>query len=640
MLPTPFFYVWCKVNKAETKPSLRTTHTRTMSEIVPSAKPSMLSALSPTTATGVLIGIGLLAAVAIALLLWYVTKTLSEGGTDVHVHMGYADMLHSLSDTTFDPLATREHPARFARPKMFAFNVELAKELNLLSLRSQPAILSGQKLLKGSKPVALAYGGHQFGTYTTLGDGRALLLGNFLVPNGATATPYFLQLKGSGPTTFSRGGDGYLPLGPALREYLVSEALHALGVPTMRCLSVVSTGMVIRRKHGPTPAAVLARVSRSLERVGTFEHFKNQAEPSKLPAGFDYSALRSLADHVIQNYFSNLHQTLSGKRKGTAVYGDFVIESARRNAALVAKWQAYGFVHGVLNTDNTLVTGETIDYGPCAFLDAFDRTKVFSSIDSKGRYSYNTQPDAMLWNMHQLLDAIEPLLTDLTLSRNDGTSHKDVVREQMVRAFNTSFQTTYLDCMYRRLGVTRMRQAGGEITPEQTQALTGNLLQAMEESKSDYNTSFIQLESYLSSLETNTDWVTGGSLALHLRTPVTEDGDDDWLSLWKTLLKKNKVIVLGVPTAVTDSNYLQHAQRIMRQANPRFIPRNHAVQQLIKDVVVQQLESKTASTEARTEARTRFARAVQEVQDPFSDFSALFRAPIVGEEVTQTFCGT
>jgi uncharacterized protein YdiU (UPF0061 family) len=609
--------------------------------MVSSAKPvgsSMLSMLSPTAATGVLVGIGLLVVVAVALLMWYVTKTMSEGGggVDVRVHMGYAEMLHFLSNKTFGPLAVYEKPAKFAAPKMFAFNVELAKQLGLLSLRSQPSILSGQKLLKGSKPVALAYGGHQFGTYATLGDGRALLLGNFLVQDGVASIPYFLQLKGAGPTAFSRGGDGFLPLGPALREYLMSEALHALGIPTMRCLSVVTTDNVVRRKHGPTFAAVLARVSRSMERVGTFEHFKQVDIPLDGTGddGHRFVALRALADHVIQNYFSELHFSLGGKPKGTAIYGEFVIESARRNAALVAKWQAYGFVHGVLNTDNVLVTGETIDYGPCAFLDAFDRTKVFSSIDSEGRYSYNTQPNAMLWNMNCLLEAIGPLLTDLTLSRNDGTTHKDVVREQMVRAFNTSFQNEYLDCMYLRLGVSTMRQAGGEISSEQTQALIGNLLQAMEETKNDYNHTFIQLEGYLHSQEKDIDWVTGGALSIHLRTPVTEDGDDDWLTLWLALLKKNKIIVLGVPTAVTDSNYLQHAQQIMQQANPRFIPRNHAVRKLIDEV--QQIQTKSGATEVRT----RFARAVQEVQKPFSNYSDLFQPPASGQEVTKTFCGT
>lgn len=579
--------------------------------------------------TGILIGIGLVSAVAVALLIWYVTKTLDFDGPVVRVHMGYAELLEHLP--AISPLVVYEQPAKAVAPQMFAFNTVLATQLGLSSLRTRSDILSGQKLLPGSKPAALAYGGHQFGTYTTLGDGRALLLGNFLVPHGRVATPYFLQLKGSGPTAFSRDGDGFLPLGPALREYLMSEALHALNIPTVRCLGVVATDHVVRRRRGVEPAAVLSRVSRSVERVGTFEHFGVHAHASKQ----SYTALRALADHVIQNYFPTLHHTLSGKPKGTAIYGDFVIESARRNAALVAKWQAYGFVHGVLNTDNVLVTGETIDYGPCAFLDTFDRNKTFSSIDAKGRYSYNAQPDVMLWNMHRLFDAVAPLLTDLTLSRNDGSTHKDVVREQMGRAYNASFQRTYLDCMYRRLGITTMRQQGGDITLDQSQRLVGELLQGMEESKSDYNGSFIILESYLFSLEKNIDWVVGGALGAWLRANGDADGGN-WLTRWLELLKKNRVIVRGVPTAVTDDNYLEHAQRIMQQANPRFIPRNHVVQRLVDSCVDQLSASKTAAAKAKT----RFAQAVQEVQDPFLGFSDLFRPPKPGQELIKTFCGT
>ncbi|MEI7781357.1 MAG: protein adenylyltransferase SelO family protein, partial [Planctomycetota bacterium] len=273
-------------------------------------------------------------------------------------------------------------PARFRAPRVAILNQPLADELGLsfrdLSAASAAAVFTGQTLPAGAEPIAQAYAGHQYGHFTMLGDGRAILLGEQLTPSGRR---FDIQLKGAGPTRFSRSGDGFAALGPMLREYIISEAMHALGIPTTRSLAVVTTGAPIYRSTS-LAGAVLVRVASSHIRVGTFEYAARR----------DPEALQSLADYAIARHFPAVAD-------GSNTYLGFLNAVIDRQAALIARWQLVGFVHGVMNTDNMAISGETIDYGPCAFMDAYHPDTVFSSIDAHGRYAYGNQPVIAQWNL-------------------------------------------------------------------------------------------------------------------------------------------------------------------------------------------------------------------------------------------------
>ncbi|MCL2203442.1 MAG: YdiU family protein [Defluviitaleaceae bacterium] len=286
-----------------------------------------------------------------------------------------------------------QRPASAPAPRMAVFNRALAGELGLDAdaLEQTPALFAGTDLPSGSVPIAQAYAGYQFGHFTMLGDGRAVLLGEQRTPGGGLAD---IQLKGSGPTMFSRGGDGYAALLPMLREYIISEAMHALGIPTTRSLAVVLTGGKVKRER-IFPGAVLTRVAASHIRVGTFNY----------AAAFGSAAdVRALADYSIRRHFPGLE---NAKDK----YPQFFKEVAARQAKLIAQWQCVGFIHGVMNTDNMAISGETIDYGPCAFMDAYDPDTVFSSIDTHGRYAYKNQPKIGAWNLTRLAESLKGLLT-------------------------------------------------------------------------------------------------------------------------------------------------------------------------------------------------------------------------------------
>ena len=281
----------------------------------------------------------------------------------------------------------RQDPAVAPAPRLLAFNHDLAAQLGLdLTAADAEAWFSGAKVPPGAEPAALAYAGHQFGGFSPqLGDGRAHLLGEVLGPDGRR---WDIQLKGSGRTAFSRGGDGKAAVGPMLREYLISEAMAALGVPTTRSLAVVATGEQVWREAGALPGAVLARVAASHIRVGTFEFFSARGETDKV---------RALLDYTVQRHFPGV--------TGALEFFDAVVA---RQAALVAQWMGVGFIHGVMNTDNMALSGETIDYGPCAYLDAYAPGAVFSSIDRQGRYAYANQPLIMAWNLARLAEALLP----------------------------------------------------------------------------------------------------------------------------------------------------------------------------------------------------------------------------------------
>ncbi|MFO7738370.1 MAG: YdiU family protein, partial [Desulfatiglandaceae bacterium] len=275
-----------------------------------------------------------------------------------------------------DPVPVRE-------PKLVVFNGDLARTLGLnpdaLKGREGAFIFSGNILPQGAEPLAQAYAGHQFGSFTVLGDGRAILLGEHVTPEGKR---FDIQLKGSGKTPFSRQGDGRAPLGPMLREYIISEALHALGIPTTRSLAVVTTGEPVYRETA-LQGAILTRTASSHLRVGTFEYAAARANPKEL---------RTLADYAIHRHFPDL-------TTDTNPYLSLFAEVLEGQASLVAGWMLAGFIHGVMNTDNTALSGETIDYGPCAFMDAYDPNTVFSSIDIQGRYAYGRQPQIVQWNL-------------------------------------------------------------------------------------------------------------------------------------------------------------------------------------------------------------------------------------------------
>src|SRR6202045_1045079 len=289
----------------------------------------------------------------------------------------------------------RLNPIPVAAPRLIKVNVELARNLrldpNALAGAQGVEILAGNRVAEGSEPIALAYAGHQFGVFVPrLGDGRANLLGEVV---GRDGVRYDIQLKGSGPTPFSRRGDGRAALGPVLREYIVSEAMAALGVPTTRALAAVTTGEQVFRET-ILPGAVLTRVAASHLRVGTFQYFAAQG---------DAEGIRNLADYAIARHYPEA----AGKKRPYRALLDGVIA---RQAHLVAQWMLFGFVHGVMNTDNTSISGETIDYGPCAFMEAYEPDKVFSSIDHQGRYAYNNQPRAALWNLTRLAETLLPIL--------------------------------------------------------------------------------------------------------------------------------------------------------------------------------------------------------------------------------------
>ncbi len=322
-------------------------------------------------------------------------------------------------------------PTPVAAPRLIRVNDGLARDLGIdparLASAEGVAVLAGNRVPAGAEPLAMVYAGHQFGNWVPrLGDGRAILLGEVLGHDGIR---YDIQLKGSGPTPFSRNGDGRAALGPVLREYIVSEAMAALGIPTTRTLAAVTTGETIGRQEGMVPGAVLTRVSKSHVRVGTFEYFGNRG---------DTEAVRALADYVMARLYP---EVAAGDYRALL---DAVIA---RTASLVARWQLIGFIHGVMNTDNTSIAGETIDYGPCAFMDAYDPAKVFSSIDQGGRYAFGNQPRIAHWNLVRFAQALVPLLGD-----DEDSAIK--AAQGAIDAYSARFEAAYFEGLRRKVGFT------------------------------------------------------------------------------------------------------------------------------------------------------------------------------------------
>ena len=403
-------------------------------------------------------------------------------------------------------------PVPVRAPRLVVLNRPLAASLGLvvkaLEGESGAAIFAGNLLPPGASPLAQAYAGHQFGGFTTLGDGRAILLGEQLTPQGGR---FDIQLKGSGRTPYSRGGDGRAALGPMLREYIISEAMHALGIPTTRSLAVTATGEDVMRQDGPLPGAVLTRVAASHLRVGTFEWAAAAGERADLEA---------LVGYTLQRHFPEL----AAAENPALVLLEAVIG---RQAALIARWMGVGFIHGVMNTDNMALSGETIDYGPCAFMDAYDPATVFSSIDRHGRYAYGNQPTIAQWNLARLGEALLPLI------------HPEEKRaiELAVAAlenFTHLYQTHWLAEMRCKLGLFNEEQADA--------TLVHSLLEWMHRTKADFTNTFAALAQL-----------------------VADESFSQWQESWLARLARQP-------------QSLEQAAQLRRAHNPAFIPRNHLVE--------------------------------------------------------------
>jgi serine/tyrosine/threonine adenylyltransferase len=475
----------------------------------------------------------------------------------------------------------RLDPTPVAAPHLIRLNVELARNLRLdpdaLASERGVEILAGNRVAEGAEPLAQAYAGHQFGYFVPqLGDGRAHLLGEVMARDGAR---YDIQLKGSGPTPFSRRGDGRASLGPVLREYIVSEAMAALGVPTTRALAAVTTGERVLRETA-LPGAVLTRVAASHLRVGTFQYFAARG---------DTEGIRMLADYAIARHYP---EAALAKQPYRALL-DGVIA---RQAHLVAQWMLLGFIHGVLNTDNTSISGETIDYGPCAFMEAYDPATVFSSIDLQGRYAYSNQPPAAHWNLTRLAEALLPLLEQETGSEEAALTSAN----EALAAFEPQFEAARNAGLRRKIGL--FTECDGDA------GLAEDLLERMSANRADFTLTFRRLCDAAAGPEGDE-----GVRALF----ADHDGYDSWASAWRRRLHEEP-----------GSGHTRAAA--MRAANPAFIPRNHVVEAALNAAVQQQNFQP-------------FEELLDVISRPYEDRPNLERyaTPARPEEyVRQTFCGT
>jgi uncharacterized protein YdiU (UPF0061 family) len=462
-------------------------------------------------------------------------------------------------------------------PKLLAFNNELAAELGLdaaeLNSDAGAAIFAGNTKPDGANPLAQAYAGHQFGGFSpSLGDGRALLLGELIDTNGKRRD---LQLKGSGRTPFSRGGDGKAAIGPVLREYLMGEAMHALGIPTTRALAAVATGEPVMREAA-LPGAVLARVAASHIRVGTFQYFAVRK---------DWEKIRQLADYVIARHYP---QAAHEENAALALFHSVMREQSK----LVASWMHIGFIHGVMNTDNMSISGETIDYGPCAFMDRYGPETVFSSIDAQGRYAYSNQPVMAQWNLTRFA---ETLITAIDPDQERATA----LLTDAINAFPDLYIQYWLAGMRTKIGLTT--QAKDDLN------LVNGLLTALENQNVDYTTFFRELAKT----------IDGGSASVKALFDDT-DALTAWLAEWHERLRQE------------DGVSAQDRAAGMNQVNPVYIPRNHKVE-----------EALTAAVEF--DDLRPFNKLLNILKEPYNvvenqqEFSQ--PAPLEGAPY-QTFCGT
>jgi len=469
-------------------------------------------------------------------------------------------------------------PTPVSCPGPIRVNPGLARELGIdadwLVSDEGARVLAGNELPAGAEPISTVYAGHQFGGWVPqLGDGRAILLGEVM---GRNNVRYDVQLKGSGPTPYSRGGDGRSPVGPVLREYVVSEAMAALGVPTTRSLGAVTTGEQVFRPPQVFPGAVLARVAQSHIRIGTFQYFFAQQDPE---------ALKLLADYVIKRHYP---AAALAENPAKALLEGVVAAQA----SLVAKWQLLGFIHGVMNTDNILLSGETIDYGPCAFMDTFHPNKVFSSIDRQSRYAYANQPGIAHWNLANLAQALIPVMD----SDRDRAS---ALAQEAIDSFPDLYQSAYRRGMARKLGIAKF-EADDDV-------LASGLLELMAIEEADFTLVFRRL-SDLARPE------TGQNVAELFEF---SEAFDPWLQRWRHRLESD-------PQTAADR------QAGMFRANPVFIPRNHLVEAAIQAAV----------GEDDFSIFNRLVDLLETQRDYDSGLMEFARPPRPEEVVNQTFCGT
>jgi uncharacterized protein YdiU (UPF0061 family) len=472
-------------------------------------------------------------------------------------------------------LFSRVAPTPVPAPTLLAIDDALAERLGVtaeeLSAPEGVAILAGNRVPEGSDPIALAYAGHQFGSFVPqLGDGRALLLGEVV---GRDGRRYDVQLKGSGPTPYSRGGDGRAAVGPVLREFLVSEAMAALGVPTTRSLAAVATGAPVFRETA-LPGAVLTRVAASHLRIGTFEY---------VAAREDLVTLQKLTDYALARHYPEIDTDNPGLALLQAV--------ADQQATLVARWMALGFVHGVMNTDNMSISGETIDYGPCAFLDAFDPARTFSSIDRRGRYAFGNQPNIAMWNLARLAEAVLPLVSD------DRDRAATLLTERL-ETFPHRFEHAFTDEMRGKLGLLTPRE--GDLD------LAHALLEEMGAGRVDYTLCFRRLH----------DVAAGSDQAVLLEMFDEREAMLAWLERWRRRIDED------------DSAPAARVAR-MRTSNPAFIPRNHRVEEMIA-------AAQAGDLQPLARMRTVLARPY----DDQPEAADLAEPPGEAQWSYKTFCGT
>ncbi|MFT5651018.1 MAG: hypothetical protein ACJAXK_001209 [Yoonia sp.] len=452
---------------------------------------------------------------------------------------------------------TRQTAKPVPDPALIVANARLAETLgidpNWLTTPAARDVFAGNTVADGSEPLAAAYAGHQFGNWNPgLGDGRALLLGEVIGTDGVRRD---IQLKGSGPTPYSRSGDGRAWLGPVLREYLVSEAMHAMGVPTTRALAAVTTGETVQREE-PLPGAIITRVAQSHIRVGSFQ---------LLAARGDIEALSALFDHVVARHYPDADSPAA-----------LLAAVTKAQATLIAKWMSVGFVHGVMNTDNVSIAGETIDYGPCAFMDAYDAESVFSAIDQQGRYAYQNQPRIAVWNLAQFATSLIPLMPEQDIAIEEFTA--------IINAFPTHYEAEWIAVFGAKLGLVG--------PTEDDRALITDLLALMQQDGADFTNTFANL----ASSDAQDQF-------------VDRDAFQAWATRWQ------------------ERGY---DADIMASINPVIIPRNHQVEA----VIVAGTDGDFAPFHALLAAVTQPYDPVTEATFAFA------LAPARNERVTQTFCGT
>jgi uncharacterized protein YdiU (UPF0061 family) len=490
------------------------------------------------------------------------------------VHFPFQNTYAALPDGFFARVA----PTPVASPRLIKLNRPLAVRLGLdpdrLDTPEGAEILAGKRIPDGAEPIAMAYAGHQFGHFVPqLGDGRAILLGEVVDIDGVRRD---IQLKGSGPTPFSRRGDGRAALGPVLREYIVSEAMAALGIPTTRSLAATITGEHVIRET-PLPGAVLTRVASSHIRVGTFQYFAARG---------DTAGIKRLADHAIARHYPQAAQA-------ECPYHALLEGVIARQAELVARWLLVGFIHGVMNTDNTSISGETIDYGPCAFLDHYDPAAVFSSIDEQGRYAYANQPRIALWNLTRLAECLLSLFSD--------DKDKAIEQAQLILAeFPAKFTAAYQSGLRQKIGLFTERD-GDEV-------LVQELLDAMAKNEADFTLTFRRLS------EAAEDANRDSGVRQHFADPAAYD---QWAARWRQRIGE-------------ESQTPAERAAMMRAVNPAFIPRNHRIEAVIQ-----------AATGRDDFAP--FEELLTVLSRPYEDqpaFSHYAEPPEPDQRVLQTFCGT